>query len=57
MSSGGKPQRRSESGSCLIAQMPITRPNAGSEPGVCTTRPSHGSRDMVVSCPKVLSHV
>lgn len=57
MSSGGKPQGRSESGSGLIARMFIARLHAGSEPDVCITRPSHGSHDIVVSREKVLSHV
>jgi hypothetical protein len=57
MSSGGKPQWRSETGSDLIALMPITRRNTGSDPDVCIARPSHGSHDIVVSRQKVLSHV
>jgi hypothetical protein len=57
MSSGGKPQRRSESGSDLIAQMRITRPNAGSDPVECTARPGYGSHTIVAGRQEVLSHV
>lgn len=53
MSSGGKPQWRSESGSDLIAQRLITRLNAGCG----TARPGYGSQDVVVGRQEVLSHV
>lgn len=53
MSSGGKPQRRSKSGSDLIAQMFVTRLNAWSG----TARPGCGSLDVVVGRQEVLSHV